>query len=182
MTDSAHSIARLARHLVTWGAFSLVPALFAANGPPPVVVQGVVETINDVLRRPYARTNSSVLTDGQSIAFVSFDVPTGKRLIVETITMEATHLSTDSFSIGLVTTDPDDPQNGAAMPLSLTTTRPASTPNVQHSVGVHPITLRVDSRAGVTDELRFVFTKTASPGTFVFRAHVRGYIVDIPTN
>ena len=81
MIDCSYSIARLARQIVTWGAFSLVPALSAASGPPPVTVQGVVETINDVLREPFRKTiGGSTTATGIfpfSAGFIKHDIPVG---------------------------------------------------------------------------------------------------------
>ncbi len=62
----------------------------AVAGPAPTQVQGVVEVLNDVLYTPYVR---SVSTEEGSLPWVSFDVPAGKRLIIETISFQGLHLT-----------------------------------------------------------------------------------------
>ena len=148
-------------------------------------MQGVVETINDVLRTPYAQSRSQSINNGTH--FMKFDVPTGKRLIVEMIAVNLTHLPEDKFFVELSTPSyPSGSVGRAFMPISLTTTRSAYDPGVptlQRSVGVHAVTLRVDGETGADNELLFaVDIKTSPTGSFGFAVNVRGYLVDIPTN
>ena len=185
MITSDHPASRLVRHLMTFG-LSLLPAIFAAGAPPsvnvsqPVQIVGVVETINDVLRTPFAKTISQPLTAGEAQVFLNIDVPAGKRLIVETVSIEATHLPTDYVSVDLQTVASDDPSSGCATALTFTDTRNASG-GLAVSHGTHPIVVRVNGKTGGLAALRFVCSKTSSAGTFVFRISVRGYTVDIPT-
>jgi hypothetical protein len=57
----------------------------ALAGPAPTEVQGVVEVLNDVLYTPYVRV---VSTQDGSLPWAAFDVPAGKRLIIETISFQ----------------------------------------------------------------------------------------------
>jgi hypothetical protein len=103
MNNYVHTVPRLTRHLVTWGAFSLLPAMFAASGPPPITVNepvavtvtgpvevhGSVEVLNDALKVPYNRVFEITLADGSSsTTFSPGGLTAGKRLVIETIGVE----------------------------------------------------------------------------------------------
>jgi hypothetical protein len=153
----------------------LAPAMLdGANGPPPVQVQGTVDVINDVLRTPYARTDFG---GGAKVDQVNFDVPAGKRLVVEVVTLELFHNPTEGFFVTLNTITPEG-NAVVSTPLSFITRPFNSTHSV--STGVHPITVRVDGRTGSSSELSFELIRTAGGGSFT--VSVRGYLVDIPPN
>ena len=80
-----------------------LPAMFAANGPPPITlnepvavtvtgpveVQGSVEVLNDALKVPYNRTFEITLGDGISARTVTVGgLTAGKRLVIQTIGVE----------------------------------------------------------------------------------------------
>jgi hypothetical protein len=184
MKTSVYPASRLIRHLMTF-CVSLLPTIFAVGAPPPVNVNqpvqiiGVVETINDVLRTPYAVSKSQTLNSGATQVFLDFDVPAGKRLVVEMVAIEASHLPTDYVWLDLQTVASDDPLSGCPTPLAFTDTRNNSA-GIAISVATHPITVRVNGRTGGLAALRFVGAKTSSAGSFRFSATVRGYTVDIP--
>src|SRR5262245_20612929 len=59
--------------------------------PPakPVPVTGAVEVVNDALYVPYIRLGSANLAVGSQIGEVMFDIPDGKRLVVEAVSVQA---------------------------------------------------------------------------------------------
>jgi hypothetical protein len=79
--------------VITWGAFSILPVMFGANGPAPVTVQGslsvegsvsvegVVAAINDVLRTPFRQSRVQIRTNesGTEAETVGFDIPARRR-------------------------------------------------------------------------------------------------------
>src|SRR5688500_17336794 len=91
------------RQLIASVLISALPAMFAANGPPPVTVnqpvavtvtgpvevQGSVEVLNDALKVPYNRMFEVTLADGSSSSTSSVGgLTAGKRLVIETIGVE----------------------------------------------------------------------------------------------
>jgi hypothetical protein len=81
-------ISSLALTLALFPAALISTSIRAVAGPTPTEVQGVVEVLNDVLYTPYSR---SVLTADGSLPWANFDVPAGKRLIIETISFQGLH-------------------------------------------------------------------------------------------
>lgn len=129
----------------------------------PVEVQGIVEVLNDVLNQPYAVT---VTNAG------AFDIPDGKRLVIETISYwtvqglgKTGRLSLDGF-------------RGAAsgvrvvfLPVQDTFVRNQE----MYQTSVIPVKMRVDSVEGVTEEIRII-----GDSAFVtFEVTVFGYLVDL---
>ena len=181
------------RRAITWGAFSILPAMFAANGPPPVTVegsvsvngpvtvQGVVEEINDVLRVPYIVSRSGV-SDGANVV-AAFDVPDHKRLIVESVSFVAL-VPKECTSVVISLFIP----GGTAIFLAPQFTTGSfavdgtGTPVGTNYIGTHAIKIRIDSQANVTDELKFTLERNTlfAPGSAVVRATVSGYLVGIP--
>jgi hypothetical protein len=81
-------ISSLALTLALFPAALISTSIRAVAGPTPTEVQGVVEVLNDVLYTPYSR---SILTADGSLPWANFDVPAGKRLIIETISFQGLH-------------------------------------------------------------------------------------------
>src|SRR6187551_351638 len=53
-----------------------------------VQVQGLIETLDDVVHQPYVQTQS-ILVGANEGAVLGFTIPAGKRLVIETVTVEA---------------------------------------------------------------------------------------------
>jgi hypothetical protein len=81
-------ISSLALTLALIPAALISTSIRAVAGPAPTEVHGVVEVLNDVLYTPYARV---VSTQDGSLPWAGFDVPAGKRLIIETISFQGMH-------------------------------------------------------------------------------------------
>jgi hypothetical protein len=165
---SAH--VRLSRLLCTLPGFMILPALFAAGGPPPTTVQGVVEVLNDALYQPYneSRQISATSTSNQ----VSFDVPEGKRLVIESISIRALVTTGSTQQI-----DAQFSSAGGSASLDI----PVQFQGVSGATDVFkaalPLKIRVDGTSA-TAELFFSYTRTG-PGISTLRVSIYGYLVDI---
>ena len=81
-------LSSLALTLALFPAALISTSIRAVAGPAPTEVHGVVEVLNDVLYTPYAKV---VTTQDGTLPWASFDVPAGKRLIIETISFQGMH-------------------------------------------------------------------------------------------
>src|SRR5690606_37350133 len=59
----------------------------------PVEVQGVVEVLNDILRQPYVR---SINVASAPSPTANFDIPEGKRLVIESIVFQTSRPTNES--------------------------------------------------------------------------------------
>lgn len=158
-----------------------VPAspVLAASGPQPITVQGVVEVINDVLRQPYIKRVVLNFPADTISAVMHFDIPAGKRLITEVISIEVLHLENTSplTYANVMLGDVYVP-----FPVSFQSKTPFN--GRIAAVGTHAIALRVDGKpdgvTGSTAELSFsVIRDAVGPSTSV-TISVAGILVDIP--
>jgi hypothetical protein len=167
------------RQLIVPVLISALPAMFAATGGPPpvtvegsvsvqgpVTVQGVVEVLNDVLRQPYVRTG---VGEGTS-PIVNFDIPDGKRLIIETVSFQAatpTGVPTRMFLEVAA-------NNFVASPLVVQSKSiEGSTDFLMSTI---QMTVRLNSILGSTSEFRI---RRGTGGAGSLTATVYGYLVDI---
>jgi hypothetical protein len=163
--------------------------MFAQHGPPPVTVQGdvsikgtvavqgIVETINDVLRVPFATTVTATFAGAVSRA--NFDVPTGKRLIVELLSVQVIQ-DAQNVQVDLRTKDQaGDVETPLAVPMLQSTGAPGTI--YTHSLNL-PATLRIDYRPNTTNELSVQVIKGTGGSLTIgqLKVSVRGYLVDIP--
>jgi hypothetical protein len=179
----------LFRRATALAACVILPAMFAAGGPPPVTVNepvavtGVVEVINDVLRQPYRQSVGGSSTSPGFAPFpsdfIKFDVPEGKRLIVETISVQVRVNPNQSVLVRVETPRSLGGPNGLDATVFLPVEKQASFPTGDYFVATQPMTLRVDGTAA-TNELSFGVSRNAESGSIEFRATVFGYLVDIP--
>lgn len=163
----------------------MLPAMFAAaaGGPPPttvegtvsiagdVSVQGVVEVLNDVLRTPYNKTAS--LADASTSPTVTFDIPDNKRLIVETISFQATTLTND---VARVFFEPLlGPTTSGPRPFVLLPYQSVVDGGATYLIGLNSVKMRLDSVPGSTNEIR-IRRGTGTAG--YISATIFGYLVD----
>ena len=189
MIDSAYPIARLIRQIVTLGAFSIAPALFAAGGPPPVTinepvtvrvtgpveVQGSVEVLNDALKTVFNRSMFAPIPIGLSNELLPFpSIPAGKRLVIETLSVtvevDATQRARASFSTSGVSTS----ANALQFAIPLTSQGVFGTREI--FVGTQKVRIVVDPRFHVQPVFNVFRTGTTGfvSGSFA------GYLEDIP--
>jgi hypothetical protein len=144
----------------------------------PVEVQGVVEVINDVLRQPFRQTRSQTTSVGLSATIVDFDVPAGKRLIVETISIRA-RVNLNEVVEASMSTPGTDGTNATSTALPLAKQGTFSTTNFpDHYSALHSVRIRVDGTAA-TNELSFILTRNLTAGSGELVVTVHGYVVDI---
>jgi len=150
--------------------------MFAASGPPPVTIQGVVEEINDVLHRPYVASNQNSTTGGTGVS-TGFDIPVGKRLIVESLTVLAQLTSGQQPSVTMLTaaTTAGQPPVTADIPL----TAQGQLGDLDVFKAALPLKLRVSGTSSIND-LIFILSRSSLVGSAAIRVTVFGYLVDIP--
>jgi hypothetical protein len=149
----------------------------------PVQVQGVVEVINDVLRPPYRipRVGSSSGASAQA----GFVVPQGKRLIVETVSVEGEVPVNQSVRLSMVT-QATPPAVGGNTSIFLPLQRLGTFGGKDVFAGTHSMTLRVDPRSGggILDQfdsaITFILERNGTGGTVNLTVSVNGYLIDIP--
>jgi hypothetical protein len=158
--------------------FLILPAAFGAGGPPPTTVQGhvsvegVVEVLNDVLRQPFneSRQISSTGTTGN----VTFDVPAGKRLVIETIAVQAVVTGGSQMRVdGQATSGGTD----FTLDVPLQSQGVFDTFGNQFSRAMQTVKIRVDGTAA-TSEIFFGYTRIGA-GISTLRVTLNGYLVDL---
>lgn len=160
------------RSLVASTALAALPLAIVtgplhAQGPTvkvegPVQVQGVVEVLNDVLRKPY------VVGSVSNVA-ASFKIPDGKRLVIEMIALE---MRVDGDFVPRMILD----VNQTAIRVPLPVQFAGSLGTSKFYIGTIPFKARLDSVAGSPAEAR-VYPVNGVPGTI--NATVFGYLVDL---
>lgn len=157
--------------------FGIQASLFAAGGPPPTTVQGhvsvegVVEVLNDVLYQPY--NESRGLGSTQASGAVSFDVPAGKRLVVQSISIRATVTS----GLKVRVEGQFAAANGSAF-VDVALQSQGVFGEVEFLSVAQPLTFRVDGSAA-SGEIFFSYQRTGTSGITNLRVNVYGYLVDI---
>lgn len=164
--------------IVNNGPSNAVPV--SVQGEAPVTVQNQVATsnVNEPSRQPYDSAKTVVIPDLQNSVSADFDVPAGKRLVIESVTVSA-YLPT-----------------GQKLVYAGFSTKTADSPTVGHSLNIvahgndaqdHDVfnasqLTRGYSEAG-TGSVRVTVQRDSnlSNSNFVLTS-VTGYLVDLPTN
>lgn len=144
--------------------------------PPtaPVPVTGAVEVVNDALYQPYIRLASTSLPSGTAIGGVTFDVPEGKRLVVEAVSVQANVPAGQKVRVFL------DVLEGISPILSvLPVQSPGSFQGVEYYVANLPFKLRKDAISGITDEIRVRMQRDATAGDSDLLVTIHGYLIDL---
>ena len=184
MNCSADQITCYTRQVLTWVAFSLSPALFAASGPPPVPIEGEVtvkgtvdvEVINDALKIPFNRTIQVEVPANQP----SFEkhipgIPAGKRLVIETFSALAIVPSGQAAFASITASSWDSALAWVYhAPLNLVGEWPGGT----RYIGLHKLRVTCDPRAVAYPSVRG--SRNVVSGTAQFQITVGGYLEDIP--
>ena len=167
-------------------ALAFMPSSYAANGPPPgagatLNVQGVVEVINDTLTQPFrqTRSNPDLVISGTATTPIPFNVPLGKRLVIETVTVFA---RVSPGQKALVRGVISGTQGGIAL-IDLALKSQGTFNGLDVFSATAPMTIRVDGTVAA-DELSFVLERSgnAAPGPAFLTVSVFGYLVDVPAN
>jgi hypothetical protein len=163
--------------------------MFAAGGPPPVTVKepvavtGVVEVLNDVLREPYRKsTGGRTTATGTTpfpLHFIKFDVPAGRRLIVETISLQVRVPINQNVLVQMWLMEGGSSIDATVqLPVQKQGTFGTST-TPDYLTATHPVMLRVDGTE-FTNEISFNLVRNAEVGELDFNVSIFGYLVDIP--
>jgi hypothetical protein len=155
-------------------------SMFAATpeAKPPTEVVGVVETLNDVVNAPYRVTKTVDGDSTSSVRSVTFVVPTGKRLVVETITVLVKAVVGER-AVGFIQTPGSDGNPmiaHIALPSQGTFGEGTA---LEHFVGNQPMKIRVDGGSSIVVEVRRLQPGKVSPEPFVVQATLCGFLVDI---
>jgi hypothetical protein len=137
-----------------------------------------VDALNDTLNEPYIRGGSHSFSPTDLQITEAFDVPDGKRLIVESVTIRSATTANKAV-IGQYAILKQVSGNVLSIGGDLSMT-PAQGPidGNYWSVGTHPIKLRIDAVPGVDHELNFYLQCDACDGTI--NVSVAGYLVPLP--
>jgi len=144
----------------------------------PVPVAGSVEVVNDALYVPYIKT-AAVIDSSDTQLQVTFDVPDGKRLILETVALQASVPSGQKVRVSL------DSQINPAINqyvigfLSVQSPGPIS--GFEYYVANQPFKLRQDWFSGSTAEIIVRMSRDSSSGLAGLLVTVYGYLVDSPS-
>jgi len=157
-------------------------AVAAGGNTTPLTVVGVVEEINDVLRIPYSRS-FALIAGGPAAARAVFDIPDGKRFVIEAVSYRLVIKHNVYFSVtlepligGIRAPHYLSTQSNTVISREGDTTRGAYT-------GTHPMNLRVDAKSGMSNEIEVVVSRQdADISPVIFNVSVSGYLVDIPTS
>jgi len=166
--------------------FSGSPVLAAGNQPPlsvnvvntpaqpvPVTLTGTppVEVVNDALYTPYILQASA--SSSATLTNVTFDVPAGKRLVVETVSAQVT--PADGPQEVRLTYNVKLTDGPFGLMLGFLQVQPTG-PTSPYYVANQPLKMRVDH---VSDqEITFVATH-ALPGSCSLIVTLYGYLVDL---
>jgi len=144
----------------------------------PVPVTGSVEVVNDTLFVPYIKT-ASVLDSPDTQLQVTFDVPDGKRLVLETVAVQASVPSGQKVRVSL-----DSQINPAINPYVigfLSVQSPGPISGFEYYVANQPFKLRQDWFSGSTAEIIVRMSRDSSSGLAGLLVTVYGYLVDSPS-
>jgi len=141
-----------------------------------VAVKGTptVEVVNDALYEPYIKLAGVSLSDGTLLGQVTFDVPDGKRLVIETVSVQAAVPSGQKVRVFLDVTEGIGSLLGVVPVQS-----PGPILGVEYFVANLPFKLRKDAIPGHTDEIVVRMGRDSSVGDAGLLATIYGYLVDL---
>lgn len=151
--------------------------LSAKQTPDPVTVEGAVEVVNDSFNTPFLQGFVTDMGAGQNYGELAFDIPDGKRLVIETINVSVSappgqiFVGTFTFlsSRGGVSGNFPVQRTGFVFPGS----------NRENQVAHPPLRARVDARPGVTNEVTVVVARNDATETARLTVNIFGYLVDL---
>ena len=153
--------------------------VIVANTPgEPVPVTGTVEVVNDALYQPYIKT-AAIVDSLDTQLQVAFDVPNGKRLILETVVVQASVPSPQKVRVSL------DSQINPAINAYVIGWLPVQSPGpilgVEYYIANQPFKLRQDWFQNSTAEIIVRMSRDSSDGSASLLVTVYGYLVDSPS-
>ena len=163
---------RTARHAIPLVALVLAPlclsVIVEAKDPDPVQV------VNDTVFEPYVQTDGTLIVQN-GVTFLSFDVPNGKRLIIEALSVIMQVYAGGYGQAYLIA--PSSTRTGPTrVLLPMQPQGRSSDDDLFIHGGTHPIQVRVDT-AGTNDEVQILFV---TKDVLTVNATVSGYLVNAP--
>ncbi len=140
----------------------------SVNVADPVTVEGVVEVLNDSLVEPFVVSLSSG-NDAVDAPTVYFDIPEGKRLIIETIAYQASLPKGESNRMFI------QPLFGTQRQLIPLVIQDRVDAGGYYLIANIPFKMRLDSVEGRSDE---VMIRRGTGGLGTLQATICGYLVD----
>jgi hypothetical protein len=147
----------------------------------PVPVAGSVEVLNDALYQPYIQLNTSFdIPEGDLLGEVLFDVPDGKRLILETVSVQAAVPEGQKVRVVLdAQVKPTSPNKYFLGFLPVQSPGPIL--GVEYYIANQPFKLRQDWFSGSNSEIIVRMSRDSSSGTATLFVTLYGYLVDSPS-
>jgi hypothetical protein len=147
----------------------------------PVPVAGSVEVLNDALYQPYIQLNTSFdIPEGDLLGEVLFDVPDGKRLILETVSVQAAVPEGQKVRVVLdAQVKPTSPNKYFLGFLPVQSPGPIL--GVEYYIANQPFKLRQDWFSGSNSEIMVRMSRDSSSGTATLFVTLYGYLVDSPS-
>jgi hypothetical protein len=133
-----------------------------------------VEVVNDALYVPYIRLDSASLSAGTQIGEVPFDIPDGKRLVVEAVSVQASVPAGQRVRVFLDVLEGISPVLSV---LPVQSTGPIL--GTEYYVANQPFKLRRDAIPGSTDEIRVRVFRDSPTGEAGLLVTIHGYLVDL---
>jgi hypothetical protein len=138
----------------------------SSSARAPLFVQAVD------LSEPYLLEAAQTPPADQDVATLAFDIPAGKRLVVETVTVRADVPPGQAVRTFL---------RAAGTYHALTIESQGVINGFDRRHGTHPIRLRVDGRGSQPEMLLDVERPTGSGGTWFVGGSIAGYLVPLPS-
>jgi hypothetical protein len=143
----------------------------------PVEIIGSVTTLDDSLHEPYTKRLTVSMQAGENAEELNFDVPAGKRLIVETISYRAATTDDQVVIFNVISrTMPSSPVL-ALVPKQVVTIAPSGLATLHR--GTESVKIRIDGTEESDSELAismFRFPSDSDPASL--DVSVWGYLVD----
>lgn len=148
-----------------------VTGTVAVTGTP------TVEVVNDALYEPYIKTAVVSIGDGTALGEVAFDVPDGKRLILETVAVQAAVPSGQKVRVSLqAQVAPSfNPYVLGFLPVQ----SPGPILGYEYYIANQPFKLRQNPMIGSNAEIKVSMLRDSSSGDATLLATIYGYLVDL---
>lgn len=153
-----------------------VPANVRNDVPVNVLNEVSTRAADHPALQRFDQTKTGIALDGNGTASTTFDVPAGKRLVIESVTLEALVPHGEIVSTGYLTTKVDSDQvfHFLAMPTAGIEISPWVRFAATH-------TMRAYGDAG-TGAVTFLISRTGTSGEMDAAINISGYLVDLPAN
>ena len=142
----------------------------------PVEVHGLIETINDALKTPFHLTTPVLLSDGQPDRGAAlYQVPAGKRLTIETISVFLNLGATQRAIVGFTAVGATGTTTGSYMYAALPLQLQGQFGSTVVLSGLQSVKIILDA---ATPDLSWRIDRSGSVGIVEGRISISGYLED----